>query len=62
LRRIRYNDAENGKALVFLTNHFELPALTIAALYKNRWQVELYPAQRRTRKSLGEMIRKLSVT
>jgi hypothetical protein len=38
LHRIRYNDAETGKALVFLTNHFELPALTIAALYKNRWQ------------------------
>jgi hypothetical protein len=39
---IRYNDAETGKALVFLTNHFELPALTIAAFYKNRWQVELF--------------------
>jgi hypothetical protein len=35
LRRIRFNDAETGKTLVFLTNHFELPALTIAALYKN---------------------------
>ena len=42
LRRIRFNDAETGKALVFLTNHFELPALTIAALYKNRRQVELF--------------------
>jgi IS4 transposase len=42
LRRIRYNDVETGKTLVFLTNHFELPALTIAALYKNRWQVELF--------------------
>jgi hypothetical protein len=42
LHRIRYNDAETGKALVFLTNHFELPALTVAALYKNRWQVELF--------------------
>jgi IS4 transposase len=42
LRRIRFNDAETGKSLVFLTNHFELPALTIAALYKNRWQVELF--------------------
>ena len=42
LRRIRYNDAETGKALVFLTNHFELPALTIAARYKNRWQVGLF--------------------
>jgi hypothetical protein len=42
LRRIRYNDAETGKALVFRTNHFEPPALTIAALYKDRWQVELF--------------------
>ncbi len=42
LRRIRFRDAETGKTLVFLTNHFDLPALTIAALYKNRWQVELF--------------------
>jgi transposase len=42
LRRIRFRDAETGKMLVFLTNNFELPALTIAALYKNRWQVELF--------------------
>src|SRR6266849_2348960 len=42
LRRIRFRDAEAGKTLVFLTNHFALPALTIAALYKNRWQVELF--------------------
>jgi hypothetical protein len=35
-RRIRFRDAETGKTLVFLTNNFELPALTIAALYKNR--------------------------
>ena len=42
LRRIRFTDAEAGKTLVFLTNHFALPALTIAALYKNRWQVELF--------------------
>ena len=42
LRRVRFNDAETGKTLVFLTNHFDLPALTIAALYKNRWQVELF--------------------
>jgi len=42
LRRIRYKDAETGKTLVFLTNHFDLPALTIAALYKNRWQVEIF--------------------
>ena len=36
LRRIRLRDAETGKMLVFLTNKFDLPALTIAALYKNR--------------------------
>ena len=42
LRRIRFRDAESSKTLVFLTNHFALPALTIAALYKNRWQVELF--------------------
>ncbi len=42
LRRIRFRDAQSGKTLVFLSNHFALPALTIAALYKNRWQVELF--------------------
>ena len=42
LRRIRFNDPETGKALVFLTNNTSLPALTIAALYKSRWQVELF--------------------
>ena len=42
LRRIRFRDAETGKMLVFLTNNFDLPALTIAALYKNKWQVELF--------------------
>ncbi len=42
LRRIRFKDPETGKTLVFLTNHTALPALTIAALYKNRWQVELF--------------------
>jgi hypothetical protein len=42
LRRIRFRDAETGKILVFLTNNFDLPALTIAALYRNRWQVELF--------------------
>jgi hypothetical protein len=42
LRRIRYIDPETGKTLIFLTNNFTLPALTIAALYKNRWQVELF--------------------
>ena len=42
LRRIRFKDPETGKTLVFLTNNTMLPALTIAALYKNRWQVELF--------------------
>ena len=42
LRRIRFKDPESGKTLVFLTNNTSLPALTVAALYKNRWQVELF--------------------
>jgi Transposase DDE domain/Domain of unknown function (DUF4372) len=42
LRRVVYRDAETGKRFVFLTNNFDLPALTIALLYKCRWQVELF--------------------
>ncbi|MBI2778912.1 MAG: IS4 family transposase [Gammaproteobacteria bacterium] len=42
LGRIRFKDPETGKTLVFLTNNTALPALTIAALYKSRWQVELF--------------------
>ena len=42
LRRIRYRDPETGKALVFLTNNFVLPPLTIADLYRRRWQIELF--------------------
>ena len=42
LRRIRFRDADTGKRLVFLTNQTTLPALTICALYKSRWQVELF--------------------
>jgi len=42
LRRIRFKDAESGQTLVFLTNNTALPATTIAALYKSRWQVELF--------------------
>lgn len=42
LRRIHYVDAETSKSLVFLTNNLELPALTIALLYKSRWKVELF--------------------
>jgi Transposase DDE domain/Domain of unknown function (DUF4372) len=42
LRRIRFKDPESGKTLVFLTNNTALPPLIIAALYKSRWQVELF--------------------
>ena len=42
LRRIRFKAPESGKTLLFLTNNTVLPALTIAALYKSRWQVELF--------------------
>ena len=42
LRRIRYVDPDTTKRLVFLTNNFTLPALTIAHLYRSRWQVELF--------------------
>jgi hypothetical protein len=41
-RRVSYRDPELGKALVFLTNNFDLPALTIAQLYKSRWRIELF--------------------
>ena len=39
---MRFNDPKTGKQLVFLTNNFTLPALTIADLYRCRWQVELF--------------------
>ena len=42
LRRVVFYDAENDRRFVFLTNNFTLPALTIAKLYKCRWQVELF--------------------
>mgnify|MGYP000993631973 FL=1 len=42
LRRVKYYDAENDKTLVFLTNNFSLPAMTITELYRCRWQVELF--------------------
>ena len=42
LRRIKFYDAPNDRMFVFLTNHFELPAATIAALYAKRWQIELF--------------------
>lgn len=41
-RRVRYADPETTKKLVFLTNNFSLPALTIAQLYRSRWRVELF--------------------
>jgi hypothetical protein len=42
LRRIRFKDPESGKTLVFLTNNFILPALTITQLYRCRWRIELF--------------------
>ena len=42
LRRVRYHDVEQDRRLSFLTNNFDLPALTVALLYKSRWKVELF--------------------
>ena len=42
LRRVKYYDAEHQRIIVFLTNNFEVNALTIAMLYKSRWQIELF--------------------
>ena len=42
LRRVRYYDIERQKRLVFLTNNFQLPAETVAKLYKGRWQIEMF--------------------
>ena len=42
LRRVSYFDAATNKRLQFLTNNFTLPALTIARIYKSRWQIELF--------------------
>lgn len=42
LRRIRYRDPASGKKFTFLTNDFDLPALTVVELYRQRWQVELF--------------------
>jgi hypothetical protein len=42
LRRVSYYDAQTDKRLKFLTNNFTLPALTIAQIYRSRWQVELF--------------------
>ncbi len=42
MRQIRFKDPQTSKTLVFLTNNFALPALTITELYRCRWQVELF--------------------
>jgi hypothetical protein len=42
LRRISFIDTQTGKRLVFLTNHFDLPAHTITVIYKSRWKIELF--------------------
>lgn len=42
LRRVTYVDLETGQRYEFLTNHFALTAMTIAAIYKQRWQIELF--------------------
>ena len=42
LRRVVFKDAKTKKTLMFLTNNTMLPALVVAQLYKNRWQVELF--------------------
>ena len=42
LRRVHYFDKETSKQLVFLTNNLEIPAITVAKLYKSRWQIELF--------------------
>ena len=42
LRKVHYFDAETGRDLVFLTNHLEIPALTVASIYRLRWRIELF--------------------
>ena len=42
LRRIKFYDQDQKRHLVFLTNHFKLPALLVAELYRYRWNVELF--------------------
>lgn len=42
LRRVRYHHQETGKTLTFLSNNFIIPALTVADLYRSRWQIELF--------------------
>ncbi len=42
MRRIKFQDAQTGKILIFLTNNFDLKATEIAQLYKHRWKIELF--------------------
>jgi len=42
LRRVRYFDRETHRYLIFLTNHLEIPALTVARIYRLRWRIELF--------------------
>ncbi|MXZ49154.1 MAG: transposase, partial [Candidatus Dadabacteria bacterium] len=42
LRAVKYRDKERNKKLVFITNNFSLPAITICELYRNRWHVEMF--------------------
>lgn len=42
LRKVRYYDSETERELIFLTNNLEIPALTVAMLYKMRWRIELF--------------------
>ena len=56
LRRIRFKDPETGKTLVFLTNHFGVAALDVCALYKSRWQVELFFKWIRTGKGVRSCV------
>jgi hypothetical protein len=42
LRKVRYFDSETRRDLVFLTNHLDIPAITVAGVYRSRWQVELF--------------------
>lgn len=42
IRRVKYRDAETDRVYVFLTNNFSVSAISIASLYKNRWQIELF--------------------
>ena len=42
LRKVRYFDADTGRDFVFLTNHLEIPALTVAKIYRLRWRIELF--------------------